>query len=278
MRAESTTAVVLRALEFGESDKIVTLLTRDAGKVTAIAKGAKRSLRRFGGALELFSYVRIDYRQRRTAELAFLERAVLVRPWRGLIASLERYGAACHVVEVADKLTAEREVGDRLFSVLVAALARLDGAEPGSLTLRLYELSALAACGYRYDFGRCTGCRRPVVPTATRSFLREGGVACGDCADRVGAGISPGRHTLELLLRLQTLVAAAVPPEGRPAADRFDLYECEAGLEDARPLPDAELARVLAVLLAPCVRGRLRAFDLIAPILQRSARLPEQDR
>lgn len=271
MRAESTTAVVLRTLEFGESDKIVTLLTRDAGKLNGIAKGAKRSLRRFGGALELFSHVRIDYRQRRTAELSFLERAVLVRPWRGLLGSLERYAAACHVVEVADRLTAEREVGDRLFSVVVAALSRLDSGEPGALTLRLYELAALAACGYRYDFDRCATCRGPLLPASCRGFVGEAGISCGECADRAGSGASLGARALALLVRLQSLASSAVPPEGRQREEPFDLYDAEAGLESAGAVPEGELSRAVGMLLAPHVRGRLRSLELLGPILRSPA-------
>jgi DNA repair protein RecO (recombination protein O) len=267
VRAESTTAVVLRTLAFGESDKIVTLLTPDEGKLNGIARGAKRSLRRFGGALELFSHVRVDLRQRRTAELAFLERAVLIRPWRRLLTSLERYAAASHVIEVADKLTAEREVGDRLYSVVVASLTRLDEDEPGPMTLRLFELAALAACGYRYDFGHCTGCRRSLTATALRGFLGESGVICPACAGSAGPALALSARAIGALSRLQSLASFAVPVEGNGGIGPCDLYSGESAL-DATAV-DGELGRALALLLAPCLRSRLRSLELLGPILLR---------
>ena len=163
MRILSTPAIVLRARDYGESDRIVTLLTRDAGKLSGIAKGAKRSRRRFGGTLVLFAHVTLEYRHRPGAELAFLERATLVRPWRSLLDSLERYAAASHLAELADKLTAEHETGDELFRVVLGGLVRLDASEPGPATLRLIELAALAACGYRVELSACVSCRRALA-------------------------------------------------------------------------------------------------------------------
>jgi DNA repair protein RecO (recombination protein O) len=268
VRAESTTAVVLRTYAFGESDKIVTLLTRDAGKLNGIARGAKRSLRRFGGSLELFSHVRVDLRQRRTAELAFLERAVLVRPWRFLLRSLERYAAASHVIEVADKMTAEREVGDRLYAIVVAALARLDEDEPGPVTLRLFELAALAACGYRYDFTTCAVCRRS-RPTDGRGFLGEAGVVCASCVGSAGLSVALSGRALESLAVMQSLAAVAVPLEGSGRVEPGELYAQEATAARIGAAVDGELARALGLLLAPYVRGRLRSLELLGPILRR---------
>ena len=75
MRLESTPAIVLRTREYGESDKIVTVLSRAAGKFSGIAKGGKRSQRRFPGTLEIFSHVTLDYKRRPHSERAFLDRA-----------------------------------------------------------------------------------------------------------------------------------------------------------------------------------------------------------
>jgi DNA repair protein RecO (recombination protein O) len=270
VHAASTTAIVLRTHAFGESDKIVTLLTRDAGKLKGIARGAKRSLRRFGGSLELFSHVRVDLRERRTAELAFLERAVLLHPWRRLLTSLERYAAASHVIEVADKLTVEREVGDRLYSVVVASLARLDRAEPGPLTLRLFELAALAACGYRYDFASCAACRRVWTggPPA-RAYLGEGGVLCSSCVGPAGPAIALSGRAIEELARLASLATAAVPLEGGRRSESGDLYDGEPSGAPIAASVDGEIGRALGVLMVPCLRSRLRSLELLGPILRR---------
>lgn len=268
MRGEATSAIVLRTFEFGESDKIVTLLTRSAGKLTGIAKGGKRSQRRFGGALELFSHVWISYRQRAGAELAFLERATFVAPWRHLLDSLERYAAASHVVEVADRMTAEREIGDHLYATVVAALERLDRAEPGPLTLRLFELAVLTACGYRHDFGVCAGCRLPLASGEAASAA-EGGLVCARCVPPGAAALGP--LAVELLGRLQQAASLAVPPgEWRGATPPGDPFEREAALASGlEPGVASQLRGATSTLLAPYLRGRLRALDLLSPVLGR---------
>jgi DNA repair protein RecO (recombination protein O) len=261
----STPAIVLRAHDYGESDRIVTFLTRDAGKLSGIAKGAKRSQRRFAGALGLFSHVNLDYRHRPGAELAFLERAVLVRPWRSMLDSLERFAAASHVVEVADKMTLEHEVGDDLYAVVLAALGRIDAAEPGPATLRLFELATLDACGYRAELASCVVCRRPLDGrVAARLAPAAGGAVCATCAAPEEAG-AVSAAALACLVRMQDALG--------PRRRRLDVQEILA-VEDA--LGDGltqavcgELARALAELLSPHLRGRLRAAAVLGPVLGR---------
>jgi DNA repair protein RecO (recombination protein O) len=266
----TTPAIVLRAHDYGESDRIVTFLTRDAGKLSGIAKGAKRSQRRFAGALGLFSHVNLDYRHRPGAELAFLERAVLLRPWRSMLDSLERFAAASHVVEVADKMTLEHEVGDDLYSVVLAALARIDAEEPGPATLRLFELTALEVCGYRAELATCVLCRRSLADgrVAARLAPAAGGAACGACAaaDDASAAVSPA--ALVCLARMQDALGPARPARRLHAGHLLDA-EAEVG-EAITNAVARELGQALASLLAPHLRGRLRSTAILGPILGRA--------
>jgi DNA repair protein RecO (recombination protein O) len=263
----STPAIVLRAVDYGESDRIVTFLTRDTGKLSGIAKGAKRSQRRFGGALGLFAHVTLQYRQRPGAELAFLERTLLIRPWKALLGSLERYAAATHVVEVADKMTLEHEVGDDLYRVVLGALARLDAADPGPATLRLFELAALAACGYGPELEACVACRRPFGAhgAPARIAPAAGGAACGLCAEPNGAAASLSAAAVACLAQMQRAVVEASRDRARGTEW---LYEVEAVLPASLGRTVAgEVSAALAALLVPHVRGRLRAAELLGPIL-----------
>src|SRR5262249_28596043 len=155
----------------------------------------------------------------------------------------------------------EREVGDRLYSVVVASLARLDDDEPGPMTLRLFEIAALAACGYRYDFTRCAGCRRPLTSAVQRGFLGESGVICPVCAGSAGPTLALSARAIEGLSRLQSLASLAVPLEGNGRIEPCDLFSGEGDL-DASSV-DGELGRALALLLSPYLRGRLRALELM---------------
>lgn len=267
MRGMTTKAVVLRTRPFGESDKIVTLLTEDSGKVTGIAKGAKRSRKRFGAALELFCHVRLDYRERRGTDLAFLERAVILRPWSGVVCSLDRYAAATHIIEVADKISAEREVGCDLYDVVVAALERLDRAEPCAATLRIFELAVLAASGYGADFSRCVGCEAPLRDGdfGARVHVPGGGLLCSGCAGAEVAGIHLTRESLDCLHRMAGLVSLGLPNEERDTFCPVSLFGVDEGLEiaAARHRTASELRLAVSALIEPHLRSPLRSFDLM---------------
>jgi DNA repair protein RecO (recombination protein O) len=270
VRGSTSPAIVLRTIPFGESDKIVTLLSRDAGKITGIAKGAKRSRKRFGAALEIFCHIRLDYRERRGSELAFLERAVILRPWSGLVSSLERYVAATHVVEVADKMSAEREVGCDLYDVVVAALERLERAEPCSATLRIFELAVLAVSGYGPDFSVCVGCSGELqaFDRGARLHVPSGGLLCSQCAGPEASGILLGPESIDCLHRLSGLVAGGLPNESRDTFCGTSLFSVDENLEidSARHRVASELRLAVAALIEPHLRSPLRSLELMSGI------------
>lgn len=271
VRPESTPAIVLRTREFGESDKIVTVLSRAAGKFSGIAKGAKRSQRRFPGTLEVFSHVLLDYRRRPHAELAFLERATLLHPWPRLLDSLERFTAASHVVELADKMTVESEIGDDLYGVVATTLARLHAEEPGPATLRLFELAALNASGYRPELVVCRGCRRPLA--ADRGPVRLvgslGGLLCSLCRSQEEGGMLISSAALDCLAMLQEAVGRGLVARGNGSGPVFDAYGDELAITGRlSPRLAREVATALDLLLTPHLRGRLRSLELLGPALR----------
>jgi DNA repair protein RecO (recombination protein O) len=270
VRLETTPAIVLRTREYGESDKIVTVLSRAEGKFSGIAKGAKRSQRRFPGTLEVFSHVTLDYKRRPHSELAFLDRAVLVQPWPRILNTLERFTAASHVVELADKMTVEAEVGDDLYVLVAATLARLNADEPGPATLRLFELAALHASGYRPELVRCSACRATLADDRgpVRLVGSLGGILCSRCRAREEGGMLLSPDALECLGFLQEAVAHGTSGAGNGAGRSFDPFLAErpaAELLSARVA--REVATALDLLLTPHLRGRLRSLELLAPVL-----------
>jgi DNA repair protein RecO (recombination protein O) len=276
VRLESTPAIVLRTREYGESDKIVTVLSRAAGKFSGIAKGAKRSQRRFPGTLEVFSHVTLDYKRRPHSELAFLDRAVLLQPWPRLLNTLERFTCASHVVELADKMTVESEVGDDLYGLVASTLNRLNAAEPGPATLRLFELAALNASGYRPELLVCRSCTRPLQSDRgpVRLVGGLGGALCSQCRAREEGGMLLSNDALECLGFLQAAVAQAGLGNGHDARGMQDDHDAPDPwmIEDvvaARLTSRAarEVALALDLLLSPHLRGRLRSLELLGPVL-----------
>lgn len=196
-----TEAVVLRVIEFGESDRIVHLLVPDSGRLTAIAKGARRSVRRFPGTLDLFNHLRIALDTRRTSAMARLDQATLLRPFGGLRAASARFALGCYLVELLDRLAPEGATPGDARRLFAFALDALDQAAHAPLDLRLrplLELRALDALGLRPELRCCVRCgdalRGPgdagsgAAGTADVGFhVAEGGPLCPRC----GAGV-PG--------------------------------------------------------------------------------------
>ena len=107
----------MRSRAYGESDKIVTFLTADAGKLTGIAKGAKNSRRRFANCLDPFTRVRVHFRTRAGASLVFMESCDLLQP-PGELTDPTKFAYASYLTELVDQLTAEAQPVAELYGLL----------------------------------------------------------------------------------------------------------------------------------------------------------------
>jgi len=172
----STAAFVLRTRPYGESDRLVTVLTEEHGKLTGIAKGAKNSRRRFAGTLEPFVQIRAVFQMRPHSDLVFLQRCELMAPFHGFTSDLARYAAGSYVLELADRMVLGRESSGDVYRLVRDALEDMDrdGASPG--VVGAFELRLLAASGYEPSFGACRSCGRPTgactswwTPSTSRS-------------------------------------------------------------------------------------------------------------
>jgi DNA repair protein RecO (recombination protein O) len=203
-------AVVLRTVDHGESDRVVTLLARGHGKLAAFARGARNSKKRFGGGLEPFTLVAAELSGRGGADrLLRLESVSPERAFHRLRGDLARIACAAYAVELARELTRDHEAHDDLFDLLVAYLGALDEAPAAPATLRAFELGALAAAGYQPRLDACARCcarqappGRLVLSAAGLAALRRlqhGGLAAGAAPLEAAAG-RESREALERFL------------------------------------------------------------------------------
>lgn len=178
-----TRALVLRTFDQGESDRIVHLFTEALGRVSAIAKGARRSRRRFPGTLELFSLLDVRLVDPPRAVLMRLEGARLAASFEGLGADLGRYALACLLVELLDRLTAERQANPDLLRFAVGVLEVVAVEEPDRLLAVLVLAKTIARLGFRPQLLSCGGCGAPLPDGGVRvAFVpREGGFVCSAC-------------------------------------------------------------------------------------------------
>ena len=226
------TGVVLRTVDYGESDRIVTLLTAERGKVSAFARAARASRRRFGGALEPFTLVRAEARERRGAELLSLESVAVERGFGAIRADLARLACAGYACDLARELVRDAEPHRDLLALLVEYLARLDAGPARPTALRAYELLALGAAGLMPRLTACARCGGALGGEERLAFdPAHGGALCAGCsrhASPAAPRLAPA--TLSQLARLQRggLALAEAEPltpsagtEARDALSRF---------------------------------------------------------
>ena len=176
--------VVLRTYKLGEADRIVTFLTRDRGKVRAVAKGVRKTKSRFGGRLEPPSHVELLLYEGR--ELDIVTQAETLDHFGPLRDDYERLSRAVSMLEAADHVVQERQANPRLYRMLVGALQALASRDT-PLVVPAFFLKVLSLEGYRPQVDECAlcGAEDGLVSWA----IEEGGLRCS--AHRQGPAISP---------------------------------------------------------------------------------------
>jgi DNA repair protein RecO (recombination protein O) len=170
--------VVLRKVDYGEFDRIYTLLCREHGKVGVIAKGVRRPQSRLASALELFS--NLDVQLARGHNLDVVVQAVRIAGPR-LAAEVERTAHAGLVAELADRVTEDRHPMDGVYELTVAALDELAQEPQPRRATAWFLMAALNFLGYAPQLFDCASCGRP-LPAAPASFSPPaGGFLCPDC-------------------------------------------------------------------------------------------------
>lgn len=182
----TTHAVVIRSLNYGESDRIVTFFTKDFGKVKGIAKGARRSKKRFQNALDLFSYVRLVFFDREGMGLVRAESCDILNSFQGIREDLKKICYGTYFLELVNEMTGEREAHPEAFDLLLSCLSALEEAEPQEEQLRIFEIRMLSIFGYRPNLKRCDSCKRDWVglkETPSVFFsIERGALICGQCS------------------------------------------------------------------------------------------------
>jgi len=193
-RIYPVTALVLRARDYGEGHRLITLLTREEGKVPAIAKGIRKPKAKLAASLQHFTLGEMQLAKGRRFDI--ITQVRVINPFYGLRGSLEAVAYASYFAELFDTALAERQHNPILFDLLVDALQRLSQAEtPPDLLARYVEISLIAISGYLPHLSECAHCRTPLAklgedgqacwPTWLGFSAGQGGALCGECLPKV---------------------------------------------------------------------------------------------
>ncbi|MFQ5480781.1 MAG: DNA repair protein RecO [Thermodesulfobacteriota bacterium] len=184
-----TEAIILESFDLGESDRIITFCTKDFGKVKGIAKGARRSRKRFVGRLEPASCIKLFFHYSEKSELLRVEDAALINGFDGLRGDVEIFTAACYLVELTGAFTRSGDSQSEVFSLLKSFLTFMNEGAETHLLCRFFEVKLLSLLGYMPGFTDCVSCGYVVSnPEEGRMFRFspvKGGLLCRRCA---GAG------------------------------------------------------------------------------------------
>lgn len=234
----SIEAVVVGGVDYGDADRIVYLLSAERGRISAYARGAKNSKRRFAGALDLFTRVQAQLAQRPGADLFSLHAADVIDARPGISTDLLRIAHAGYACELARELSREAHENTKLYARLSEFLDALARAAAAADALCLFELRALEASGLAPSLDSCARCGG-ALGTSPGFDPAAGGATCARCTP-------PGlRASAAAVARLLAL-ARGQPPAAERAAEsramvrRFTLHQLGKSLKSLTFLAEME--------------------------------------
>ena len=191
MNTHISPAIIMRIKEFGESDLLVTFFTSDRGRLKGVAKGARRSKRRFANCLDLFCLTSLEYELKRKGDLHFLHSGKLIDAFPGLRSDFSSLSLASYMVELTEILFPLRVADNKMFELLKNSFFEIDKGKKKVLLRIQFEARAMALGGYGIDFDKCCSCGRTYTGEGRAVFKRsKGGIACLKCQQE--SKLSPG--------------------------------------------------------------------------------------
>ncbi len=238
MPLRETEAIVLRTFRLGEADKIVSLLTRQHGRLRAVASGAQRSKSQFGGTLEPLSYLRMWLFERENRDLLRVRSTELLESFFVAQSDYRVHAASQYLAEAAEQLLPEREVNERAFRLILAVMRALKQGKEVERPLLYFNFWLLRVAGFGVDWEApqlCGQCQTPLA--GQRAFYGQGltDLRCQRC--RPGEGSV--QVDLEALRQAQQAcrqpldqwLAASPAPAWTPSARRYLEHLVEAHCE-----------------------------------------------
>jgi len=190
MALRESEAIVLRTYPLREADLLVTLFTRAEGKMHGVARSAKKSKRRFGGALEPLTYVRAFYDVRERRELARLDSCEVLESPMASEVSYARAVALGHIAELLDELLPDHESNDAIFRLTLSVLHVLTGPEVW-MPVTYFDLWLTRLVGFLPELDECVVCGRNLNGSRAYFHALADGLMCMDDKRLASSELSP---------------------------------------------------------------------------------------
>jgi DNA repair protein RecO (recombination protein O) len=194
-------AIVLRHADMGEADRLITLYSREHGKLRSVAKGARRIKSRKAGHLEPFT--RVALMLARGRDLWIITQVETVDAYLPISADLGRMANAMYVLELLDRFTYDEGENRSLYTLLVDTLSRLSAGQDAFVVLRFFEIRLLELLGFRPELFHCVKCRNEILAQDQFFSASQGGVLCPTCGVGAAGAIPLSMTSLKYLRHIQ---------------------------------------------------------------------------
>ena len=211
-----TEGIVLKSTEFEEADKIVNIYTKNYGKISAIAKGVRKTKSKFGSSLEILTHsIFLIYKGR---NIDIVSQTEILESFFSTSKEVIKFAFAVNCVEVVNKLTEEREINIGLFNLLKEVLHYLRKTDDPKLLTLSFKWQTMSLLGYRPSINYCCKCNKSVEDQKEMYFnIKEGGLICNNCvAEDKEECINVSLYFVKLLRKilithLSTISNATIP-------------------------------------------------------------------
>jgi len=191
-----TSGVVLKRMNFGEADRILTIFTERFGKIKAIARGVRKGRSKLAGHLEPFMLLDLQLHEGKTFYI--VTGSEIKSDFSEIHTELKKTSQAFYLAELIDKFLPEHQRSDEAFNLFYRAIKYLDENEKG-LFLRIFELKIIEVSGFHPELYECVHCKNKLQEESNFWDAVEGGVLCGECQKKFHHGKKISNQLIKLL-------------------------------------------------------------------------------
>jgi DNA repair protein RecO (recombination protein O) len=244
MPLHNAEAIVIRQYSLSDADRIIVFITREYGKIRAVAKGVKKPKSRIGGCLEPLNHIRLEFFSKEGMELNQVRQADLIHAYLGKEPSPHQLYAFSYFAEIANELVQENQPNQAQFRLLLASLEAGRGNMANQPLVRYYEIWSLKLSGLIPNYAYCSNCGKCVKDDGFFAWPESGQVRCLACARgrglRVGAAAAAA---IEAMTKLGPGQFMAQPLAKEPAREIERLCQKLLGLHLERELKSYRILR-----------------------------------